>query len=118
MQVLSRQRAIADLRHKLLELVDDDHSMCQVASEHKIFCSGFSQWSVAELEERYWWLLQNRPKMTRKKLEDMADRWQLARQFVRDTELSCDTQGQVRSARSAAAGTFHRPDLARHYRAV
>jgi hypothetical protein len=119
MRTLSREQAIEGLRKKLLELADGDHSMCRIASERKLFCKGFSQWKVADLEERYSWLLQNRPRMTRRQLEDLADRWQLARQFVRDTELSCDTQLEHNERQICGGwGHFTDSDLARFFEEI
>jgi hypothetical protein len=92
MNTLTREEAIRDLREELRKRVDEDHSLCQVAAQERIFCTGFSQWTFAELKALYPWITRSRPKLTRAELEDLANRWQLARQFVFDTELSCDAQ--------------------------
>lgn len=57
-----------------------------------ILCRGFSQFSDEELRKRYEWILKKRPWLNREELEDFANRWQLARQIVQNTRLSCDTQ--------------------------
>jgi hypothetical protein len=92
MKQLSRQHCIEDLRGHLLGLVDDEHSMCQVASRLGIYCHGFSQWSFDELKQRYWWLVERRPGIKREELERLANIWQVARQQVFGTQLACDTQ--------------------------
>lgn len=92
MKTITREAAIEALRRRFLELTDDEHCMCSVAAELHVFCGGFSQWKSHELRQRYDWLLARNPRMTRAQLEDLANRWQLARQFVHDTPLSCDTQ--------------------------
>ncbi len=92
MKQITRAQAIEALRSRFLELVDDEHCMCLVASKLHVFCGGFSQWKTHELRQRYDWIVKRRPRITRRELEDLANRWQLARQFVQETPLSCDTQ--------------------------
>jgi hypothetical protein len=89
---IDRARAVADIRESLLRLVDDDHSMCEVAAQKGIHCHGFSQWSFEDLKKCYGWIADRRPHVTRSELEHLANAWQLARQQVFDTRLSCDTQ--------------------------
>lgn len=93
---VSRNAAIALIRAALLELVDDDHSMCQVAAERGIFCRGFCRYSDEELRRRYWWLAG--PGLTRKQIEQRANLWQLARQLYHDLPLACDVQQRDRDA--------------------
>ena len=92
MKTLKRSEAIQVLRNKCVALVDDEHSLCDVASRLHILCGGISQWSFTELKKRHDWIVKNRPGITRKDLEDLANRWQLARQFVGDCSLACDKQ--------------------------
>ena len=92
MKQMTRAEAIDALRSKILSLTDDDHCACRVASELHLFCGGFSRWKSDELRKRYDWIVRKWPHLTRRELEDLANRWQLARQFVQGTELSCDTQ--------------------------
>ena len=40
---MTRQEAIEAIRRKILEMVDDEHSMCRIAAEKGIFCRGFRQ---------------------------------------------------------------------------
>lgn len=92
MKTMKREEAIAALRGALLDLTDDDHSMCLVASKLRVFCGGFSQWKTNELRQRYDWIVKRNPRISRPQLEDLANRWQLARQFVRDVPTACDAQ--------------------------
>jgi hypothetical protein len=92
MKKITRDQAINAIRAKLLTLVDDEHSMCEVASRLGIYCTGFSQFKTGPLRERYGWIVESRPGVKRPELEDLANRWQLARQYVLGTLISCDTQ--------------------------
>ncbi len=92
MNTIKRGEAIRLLKEKCLSLVDDEHSLCEVAARRKVFCGGFSQWTFGELKERYDWIVARNPRITRAELEELANRWQLARQFVSDCNLSCDNQ--------------------------
>lgn len=92
MRTMSREQAVDDLRGALLHLVDDEHSICEVAARHGIFCRGFQQFSDDELRQRYGWLVERKHPASRHDLEDLANRWQLARQLVRGVSLSCDAQ--------------------------
>jgi hypothetical protein len=92
MKTLTRTQAIDALRSRLLELSDEDHSVCEVATRHGIYCHGFTQWSFDELKQHYWWLADRRPHVTREELERLANIWQVARQQVMGTQTACDTQ--------------------------
>lgn len=94
MRVLSRTQAVGELRRSLLAPADDEHSVCQVACSRGIFCRGFARLSDEELKDRYSWLVKARAPQTREELEDLANRWQIAQQFVHGEELSCDVQTQ------------------------
>ena len=89
---ITREEAINSLRQTLLQLVDDEHSMCEVATRLNIYCRGFRQWTDEELRERYSWIVSRFGIKDRAQLEDLANRWQLARQIVQDEALSCDVQ--------------------------
>ena len=89
---ITRAQAIDALRAKLLTLADDEHSMCWVAAKKHVFCGGFSQWKFDELRRRNPAIVKRHPHVSRPELEELADRWQLARQFVQDTPTACDTQ--------------------------
>jgi hypothetical protein len=92
MRTLTRSQAIEEIRQCLLDKVGDHESMCQVAARCDLLCHGFSQWTFDELRERYDWIVERQPDMSREDLERLANVWQLARQEVHGTELSCDTQ--------------------------
>ncbi len=115
MTMLTRQEAIRAIRGKLLDLVDDDHSMCRVASEQNIYCRGFRQFTDEGLRERYAWLLRRNPNMGREELEDLANRWQLARQIVDSVPVSCDAQALEHDTCSGWEG-FDNQTLSRYYR--
>jgi hypothetical protein len=88
----SRDEAIADLRRALEALQDDEHSICEVAAREGLFCHGFAQWSFSELRRRYPQITRSRPGLTRRGLEDLANRWQLARQRATGEPTACDVQ--------------------------
>ncbi len=92
MKTLTRMQAIETLRDRIHDLVDEEHSICEVAARRGIFCHGFSQWTFDELKRRYWWLAERRPHITREELERLANIWQVARRQVMGTDLACDTQ--------------------------
>jgi hypothetical protein len=73
MKSLSRTQAIHDIRSSLMNLVDDEHSMCEVAARLHIFCGGFAQWTFRELKQRYPTIVRSRPRITRKQLEELAN---------------------------------------------
>ncbi len=117
MKNITRADAIDALRARFLQLADDEHCMCAVASKLHTFCGGFSQWNSRELRERYDWIVRRRPRIPRPQLEELANRWQLARQFVQGTELSCDTQSIEHHTCEGWDG-FTDEQLATHYREV
>lgn len=88
----TRQQAVHALRRKLLEMTDDDHSMCRVASEKGIYCRGYRPLTDEQMKQKYEWILHRNPTMSRAELEDLANRWQLARQIVDKVPFSCDAQ--------------------------
>ena len=92
MRRITRRQAIDDIRAELLKLVDDQHSMCEVAARHHVFCGGFAQWTFTELKKLHPQIVRSRPRVTPAELKDLANRWQLARQFVTGDTLACDTQ--------------------------
>ncbi len=89
---LTREQAIRALRHYLTRLTDDEHSMCEVASQRGILCGGFRRFSDEEFRQHYENLVRRRPGLTRRQLEYLANQWQLARQIVDNVGLSCDAQ--------------------------
>jgi hypothetical protein len=57
-----------------------------------MFCHGFAQWTFTELRQRHPTIVRSRRHITPAELRELANRWQLARQTTRGTELACDTQ--------------------------
>jgi hypothetical protein len=92
MKELTRLEVIDHLRGKLLEVSDDEHSICRVAAERGLFCHGFAQWKLHELKAQYPQITRSRPHPTRAEMEELADRWQLARQLVKGKSIACDVQ--------------------------
>ena len=107
---LTRSEAIDAIREKLLTYTDDEHSMCEAATQRGILCRGFSQYSTRELRRRYGWIVKNRPWIKRKELEDAANRWQLARQFILGTKLACYTQSRECEMHATCEGWRGFPD--------
>lgn len=92
MRKCTRDEAIGDLRRSLEEWQDEEHSMCEVAARRDLFCHGFAQWKFGELKKRYPQIVRSRPRITRAELEELANRWQLARAWVTGKPMSCDVQ--------------------------
>jgi hypothetical protein len=97
-EAIPRTEMIALLRSELSKLTDEDNSICKVASERGIFCQGFHRHSDGGLRRCYSWLDKRRPGMSREELEELANRWQLARQIVDELPIACDVQQQERDA--------------------
>jgi hypothetical protein len=91
-EMIAREEAIKILRSEFLKLVDDEKSICKVAAERGIFCKGFQRYSDFELRKRYRWIARKDRRYTREEIEDLANRWQLARQDVDELPLACDVQ--------------------------
>lgn len=92
---LSRGEIINLLRQELVRRADGEKSACKVAADEGIFCRGFARYTDLELRRRYDWIMRRYPKMTRKELEEIADRWQMARQDVEESPTACDVQQKV-----------------------
>ena len=91
-ETIAREDAINLLRSEFLKLVDDENSICKIAAEKGIFCKGFQRYSDFELRKRYRWIARKDRRYTRDEIEDLANRWQLARQDVDELPLACDVQ--------------------------
>jgi len=89
---ISRPALIAALRDELVQRAGGDVSICSLAAKNGIFCKGFRRYSDAELKERYSWIAKKNRDATRAELEEIADRWQLARQDVLGAVSACDVQ--------------------------
>lgn len=92
MKNLTREKAIQEMRHALLDLVDEDHSICEVVGEKHIFCHGFKQWTDTEMFRKFRWIAERRGVQSRKELETMANRWHLQRQQALGLPIACDAQ--------------------------
>ena len=90
MEKQTRERVIEHLREYLVGLTDEKHSMCAVAGSVGFFCRGFRRLSDPELREKCGWMLRTRPGITRSQLEDLANRYVLARQEALEVPLACD----------------------------
>ncbi|HEV8660791.1 MAG TPA: hypothetical protein VGS96_19470 [Thermoanaerobaculia bacterium] len=111
---LTRTEVIDLLRQELVKRADGEMSACKVAEEQGIFCRGFARYTDVELRRRYDWIVRKRPKMTRKELEEIADRWQMARQEVDQLPVACDVQQKVHDT-CGGWDDFSNEDLARFY---
>lgn len=90
-ELISRPALIAALRDELTRRAGET-SICRLAAQTGIFCKGFRRYSDAEMKERYGWISKKNPDVPREELEEIADRWQLARQDVLGAPSSCDVQ--------------------------
>jgi len=115
METLGREEAIERIRVRLLELCDDEHSICQVAAKHKIFCQGFRRLSSEEFREKYDWLQEKSAKRpTRPELEEKANQWELARQIYHGVEIACDAEMHDRDQCTGWDG-FSNEKLSKYY---
>jgi hypothetical protein len=117
MRRITRSQAIEDLRDVLLRMVDEQNSLCRVASWRKLFCHGFAQWSVRELEGRFPSLAAT-PAIQRGHKEWLANELQLSRQDIRRRLLPCDIQAGDSGAPCAGWGEFDEHELARFHREI
>jgi len=111
---VTRGEMISLLRSALIRLSDDDKSICRVAAERGIFCHGFARFGDGELRRRFSWLGDRAKTMSRPELEEIANRWQLARQEVADLPLACDVQQREHDT-CRGWDDFSNSDLARFY---
>jgi hypothetical protein len=111
---LSRTEIIDLLRQELVKRADGEKSACKVAEDAGIFCRGFARYTDVELRRRYDWIVRKRPKMSRQELEEIADRWQMARQDVDQLPTACDVQQKVHDT-CGGWDDFTDEDLARFY---
>jgi hypothetical protein len=115
MVTMNRNEALAAIRRRLLDFVDEDHSMCQVAGERGIMCHGFSRLTEEQLRKRYSWLLKINPSMRRTELEHLANKWEVARQAVQHVPISCDAQALEKDTCEGWDG-FDDETIARFYK--
>lgn len=110
---LTRDEAIVALRKKLLEMTDEEHSICEVAGKHGLLCRGFTQWDDSEFRSRFDEVARRRPLANRYQLEQLANTWQLARQIVEQVPLACDLSPADHRV-CMGWDTFSDDDLARY----
>ncbi|MFO0981304.1 MAG: hypothetical protein U1E76_06035 [Planctomycetota bacterium] len=115
MRTLPRSRVIDDLRKHLVSLTSEKHSICDVAATLGIFCQGFRRLGDAELRRKFDWIVRTRPGITRAQLEDLANRYNLARQEALEVPISCDAKMIDRDT-CVGWDEFTDADLARFYR--
>ena len=114
-ELISRPSLIAALREELGRRARGEMSICRLAAATGVFCKGFRRYSDAELRERYGWIAKKNPEATRPELEELADRWQLARQDVLGALTACDVQ-QLEHDSCGGWDDFTNDDLARFLR--
>lgn len=88
----TRESLIQALRTELSRRANGETSICMLAAKNGIFCKGFRRYSDGELRERYGWISKKYPDVPREELEEIADRWQMARQEVDGVPTACDVQ--------------------------
>jgi hypothetical protein len=91
-EVATRESLIGALRTELASRANGEMSICKLAAQTGIFCKGFGRYSDAELKRRFGWIVKGTPSIKREELEEVADRWQLARQDVDGVATACDVQ--------------------------
>jgi len=110
--MLSREALVAALRSELAKRANGEMSICRLAAEQGIFCKGLRRYSDAELRDRYSWIVCRNRAITREQLEEVADRWQMARQDVDGVPTSCDAQ-QIEHDTCGGWDDFTTEDLSR-----
>ena len=99
MKTITRSQALQDLRRELLKLVNQDNSLCLVATQRGLFCGGFERWSDEELAQRIPWEWQGNDTQARAELLRLANLWMLGLQELRADSVPCDLEldGRCRS---------------------
>ena len=111
---IERSEAINVLRSELVKRTDIETSACKFAAEKGLFCRGFARFGDGELRRKYNWINRRRPDMSRQELEEIANRWQLARQEVDALPVACDVQQQEHDM-CLGWDDFTNEDLSRFY---
>lgn len=110
-EFISRPTLIVALRDELSRRANGEMSICKLAAKTGVFCKGFRRYSDEELKERYGWIAEKNPDASRGELEEIADRWQMARQDVLGAKTSCDVQ-QLEHDACGGWDDFSNEDLA------
>lgn len=114
-EFISRPTLIVALREELSRRANGEMSICRLAAKTGVLCKGFRRYTNDELKERYGWIVDRNPDVSRGELEEIADRWQLARQDVLGAATSCDVQ-QLEHDACGGWDDFSNDDLARFLR--
>ena len=114
-ELISRPTLIVALREELNRRANGEMSICRLDAKTGVFCKGFRRYSNDELKERYGWIVDRNPDISRGELEEIADRWQMARQDVLGASTSCDAQ-QLEHDACGGWDDFSNDDLARFLR--
>lgn len=110
-EFISRPTLIVALREELSRRANGEISICRLAAKTGVFCKGFRRYSDDELKERYGWIVDRNPDISRGELEEVADRWQMARQDVLGATTACDVQ-QLEHDACGGWDDFSNEDLA------
>ena len=114
-ETTTRQTLITALRSELAKRANGEMSICKLAAKTGVFCKGLKRYSDAEIAERYGWIVRRNPDISRPELEEIADRWQMARQDVEGVATSCDVQ-QLEHDTCGGWDDFSNEDLSRFLR--
>ena len=111
---IERAEVINQLRSELLKHTDGETSACKYAAQKGVFCRGFARFGDGEMRRKYNWITRRRPDMSREELEDIANRWQLARQDVDALPIACDVQ-QIEHDMCRGWDDFSNQELSQFY---
>ena len=111
---ITRLEMVQLLRSELVKLTDSETSICRAAADRGIFCHGFNRFGSGELRRRFSWLGERARSLPREELEEIANRWQLARQDVCNLSIACDVQ-QKEHDTCRGWDDFSNADLAKFY---
>ena len=114
---ITRSEAISLLRSELMKLTDEETSICKAAADKGIFCNGFNRFGDGELRRRFSWLGDRARTLPREDLEEIANRWQLARQEVGGLPIACDVQQREHDSCNGWSD-FANEDLSKFYAEV
>jgi len=114
---ITRAEAIEALRTAFARKLDSETSMCKYAADHGVFCRGFERFGDGDLRRRFRWIYDKDRTMTREQLEELANRWQLARQEVGGLPTACDVQQREHDSCNGWSD-FSDEDLSKFYAEV
>ena len=90
MKTMTRDELKERLHACLVDMVDEENSICKIVAERGIFCQGLRRCSEEELREKFAWI--SRDNMTREQFEDLVNAYMLGRSASLDQPLACDAQ--------------------------